>query len=185
MPDFKDEVRQSIAELNLSPEREVEIVEELSQDLEERFEKALSEGVSEEKAKQLALQELVEPDSLGAQLKRVKMPSRSPSLAIGATKTRQRFAGFWDDIRFGLRILRKQPGFCGCRHHNSRHRNWRKHSNVELSAGCVVTTSAVRPFRSALRNLGELGINGANEGCGVRTGFRGLPRPKPIVCSSG
>jgi hypothetical protein len=30
--------------LNLPPEREAEIVEELSQDLEERFEKALSEG---------------------------------------------------------------------------------------------------------------------------------------------
>jgi hypothetical protein len=111
MPDFKAEIRQSIAELNFPPESEAEIVEELSQDLEERFEKALREGASEEEAKQLALEELTQPDSLGAQLKRVKMPSRSPSLAIGATKTRQRFAGFWDDIRFGLRMLQKQPGF--------------------------------------------------------------------------
>ena len=55
MPDFKAEIRKSIAELNLPPEREAEIVEELSQDLEERFEKALSEGASEEEAKQLAL----------------------------------------------------------------------------------------------------------------------------------
>jgi putative ABC transport system permease protein len=111
MPDFKTEIRQSIAELNLSPEHETEIVEELSQDLEERFEKALSQGASEEEAKQLALEELIRPDSLGAELKRVKMPPRPPSLAIGANKTRQRFAGFWDDIRFGLRMLRKQPGF--------------------------------------------------------------------------
>jgi len=111
MPDFKAEVRQSIAELDLPPEREAEIVEELSQDLEERFEKALSEGASKEEAKQLALQELVEPDSLSAQLKPVKMPSRPPSPAIGANKTRQRFAGFLDDIRFGVRMLRKQPGF--------------------------------------------------------------------------
>ena len=44
MPDFKAASRQSISELNLPPEREAEIVEELSQDLEERFEKALSEG---------------------------------------------------------------------------------------------------------------------------------------------
>src|SRR5215510_12173623 len=111
MPDFKTEIRQSIAELNLPPEREAEIVEELSQDLEERFEKALSEGASEEEAKQLAIQELVQPDSFSAQLKRVKMPPRRPSPAIGANKTRQRFAGFWDDIRFGVRLLRKQPGF--------------------------------------------------------------------------
>jgi len=111
MPDFKAEIQQAIAELNLSPEREAEIVEEVSQDLEERFEKALSDGASEQEAKQLVLNELVHPDSLGAELKRVKIPSRPPSLAIGANKTRRRFAGFWDDIRFGLRMLRKQPGF--------------------------------------------------------------------------
>jgi len=111
MPDFKPEIRRSIAELDLPPEREIGIVEELSQHLEERFEKALREGASEEEAKQLALQELTQPDSLGAQLKRVKMPSRPSSLAIGTNKNRQRFTGIWDDIRFGLRMLRKQPGF--------------------------------------------------------------------------
>jgi putative ABC transport system permease protein len=111
MPDFNAEIRQSIAELNLSPEHEEEIVEELSQHLEERFEKALNEGASEEEAKQLVLEELIQPDSLGAQLRRVKMPSCEARLTIGANKTRQRFAGFWDDIRFGLRMLRKQPGF--------------------------------------------------------------------------
>ena len=111
MPDFKTEIRRLIAELNLSPEREAEIVEELSQHLEEQFEKAASEGASEEEAKQLALEELIQPCSLGLQLKRVKMPSRPPSLAVGANKTSPRFAGFWDDIRFGIRMLRKQPGF--------------------------------------------------------------------------
>ncbi|HEY7000377.1 MAG TPA: ABC transporter permease, partial [Candidatus Udaeobacter sp.] len=111
MPEFKTEIRRSIAELNLPPERESEIVEELSQHLEERFEKALSQGASEEEAKQVVLEELTQPDSLGAELKRAKMLSRPPSLAIGANKTRQRLAGFWDDIRFGLRMLRKQPGF--------------------------------------------------------------------------
>ena len=111
MPDFKAEIRQSLAGLNLPSEREAEIVEELSQDLEERFEKALREGASEEEAKQLALEELVQPDSLSAQLKRLKMPLRQPLLTIGANKTRHRFVGFWDDIRFGVRMLRKQPGF--------------------------------------------------------------------------
>ena len=111
MPDFKSEIRQSIAELNLPPEDEAEIVEELYQHLEERFEKALSEGASEEEAKQLVLEELSQPDSLGAELKRVKMPSHDTPLTIGVNRRRQRFAGFWDDIRFGLRMLRKQPGF--------------------------------------------------------------------------
>ena len=80
MPDFKTDIRKSIAELNLPPEQEAEIVEELSQHLEERFEKALSEGASEEEAKQLALEELVQPDSISAQLKRVKIPTRQAPL---------------------------------------------------------------------------------------------------------
>jgi putative ABC transport system permease protein len=111
MPDFKFEIRKSIADLNLPPEHEEEIVEELSQHLEERFEQAQSQGASEEKAKQLALDELIQPDSLSEQLRRIRMPVRDKPLTIGAKKRRLRFAGFWDDIRFGLRMLRKQPGF--------------------------------------------------------------------------
>ena len=111
MPDFKSEIRTSLAALNLSPTREEEIVEELSQDLQERFEEALSHGASEEEAKQVVLNELTFPESIDNELKRVEQPIRSTELAIGAKQTRNRFAGFWDDIRFGLRILRKQPGF--------------------------------------------------------------------------
>jgi hypothetical protein len=111
MPDFKSEIRTSLAALNLSPVREEEIVEELSQDLQERFEDALSHGASEEEARQLVLNELTVPESIDKELKGVEQPVRSTDLAIGADKRRNRFAGFWDDIRFGLRILRKQPGF--------------------------------------------------------------------------
>lgn len=111
MPEFKSEIRRSLAGLNLPPTREEEIVEELSQDLEERFEEALSHGASEEEAKQIALDELAESDSLSEQLRRMKMPLRQQPLTIGARKARQRFKGFWDDIRFGLRMLAKQRGF--------------------------------------------------------------------------
>ena len=111
MPDFKSEIRTSLAALNLSPTREEEIVEELSQDLQERFEQALSHGASEEEAKQLVLNELILPVPIGNELKRVEQPARSTGSAIGTQKARNRFAGFWDDIWFGLRMLRKQPGF--------------------------------------------------------------------------
>jgi len=111
MPDFKSEIRKSLAALNLSPTREEEIVEELSQDLQERFEEALSHGASEEEAKQVVLNELMFPESIDKELKGVEQPVPSTELAIGAEKRRNRFAGFWDDIWFGLRMLRKQPGF--------------------------------------------------------------------------
>jgi putative ABC transport system permease protein len=111
MPDFKSEIRTSLAALNLSPTREEEIVEEVSQDLQERFEDALSHGASEEEARQVVLNELTFPESIDKELKGVEQPIRNPELAIGAKKRGNRFAGFWDDIRFGLRMLRKQPGF--------------------------------------------------------------------------
>jgi len=111
MPDFKSEIRTSLAALNLSPTREEEIVEELSQDLQERFEEALSHGASEDEAKQLALNELTFPESIDNELKRVEQPVRSTELAIGAKKRGNQFVGFGDDIQFGLRMLRKQPGF--------------------------------------------------------------------------
>ena len=111
MPDFKAEIRTSLAALNLSPTREEEILEEVSQALQERFEEALSHGASEEEARQVVLNELTFPDSIDKELKGVERPVGSTELAIGAEKTRNRFAGFWDDIRFGLRMLRKQPGF--------------------------------------------------------------------------
>ena len=95
MPDFKSEIRRSIAGLNLSPTREEEIVEELSQDLEERFEQALDHGASEEEAKQLALDELNKPDSLSEQLRHVERSVRHLPQTIGAKSARHRFADVW------------------------------------------------------------------------------------------
>lgn len=109
MPDFKSEIRASLAALKISGDRETEIVEELSQHLQEQYEQALSHGASEHEANQLVLNELT--DSLRDELKRVEKIPRLAPLPIGVQQTGNRFAGFWDDIRFGLRMLRKQPGF--------------------------------------------------------------------------
>jgi putative ABC transport system permease protein len=110
MPDFKSEIRRSIAGLNLAGADEEQIVEELSQHLEERFENAISHGVLEQEAKQLALAELSGASLLNDQLKPLK-PCRPQTASIGTPRARNWFAGLWDDIRFGFRMLRKQPGF--------------------------------------------------------------------------
>ena len=110
MPDFKPEIRASLAGVNLSAERESEIVEELSQHLEEQYDYAVSRGVSEEDAKREALQGLHRPDQLSDKLKKVERPAPRPSVP-GAVRQGNRFAGLTDDIRFGLRMLAKRPGF--------------------------------------------------------------------------
>ena len=50
MPDFRNEIRARLASLGLSPAREMEIADELTQHLEDEYEQALSRGVSEDEA---------------------------------------------------------------------------------------------------------------------------------------
>src|SRR5438046_251394 len=69
MPEFKEAIRERLADLNLSPAREAEIVEELSQHLEDQYEQALSSGASEQEAHQSVLSELNENDLLVPGLK--------------------------------------------------------------------------------------------------------------------
>ena len=84
MPDFKNEIRKRLAELSLSPEREGEIVEELSQHLEDYYEQALSSGSSEKEAEEGALAELREKDLLGTELRGVERRVPQNSISMGA-----------------------------------------------------------------------------------------------------
>jgi putative ABC transport system permease protein len=111
MPDFKSEIRACIAGLNLSAEREAEIVEELSQHLDEQYEYAISRGASEEEAKRGALEGLTLPDSLGDELKSVERRRPLRRATLGANTRSNMLVGVVDDIRFGVRMLAKKPGF--------------------------------------------------------------------------
>ena len=64
MPDFKKEIRKQLVNLGLAPTRESEIVEELSQHLEDQYEQSLNRGASEEEAYQATLRGLAENDLL-------------------------------------------------------------------------------------------------------------------------
>ena len=65
MPEWSLEVRDAIAGANLKPDaaREEAVVEELAQDLTERYEDLLREGVEEAEALRRLRGELREPDS--------------------------------------------------------------------------------------------------------------------------
>jgi hypothetical protein len=55
MPDWTPHIRPRLASLRLSPSRENEIVEELSQHLEDRWRDLVAGGTSEDEATKLAL----------------------------------------------------------------------------------------------------------------------------------
>src|SRR5215813_6118663 len=55
MPDWSQHVRPRLSGLRLSPTREAEIVEELSQHLEDRYRELIASGMSPDEATQVAL----------------------------------------------------------------------------------------------------------------------------------
>src|SRR5947208_9860452 len=111
MPNFKGEIRKRLAALNLPPTREGEIVEELSQHLEDQYEQILSRGASEEEACQAVLLELKENDFLERELKRVERRVR-PEPILMRTENKSNILGdLGQDLRYGLRMLAKNPGF--------------------------------------------------------------------------
>src|SRR6266513_4963738 len=111
MPDFKVEIKARLTELGLSPVREGEIVEELSQHLEDEYERALSCGASEYEARQQVLEQLNTPELLRRELKRVEHRVSAHPVTLGAEEKINIFADLWQDLRYAIRTLAKNPAF--------------------------------------------------------------------------
>ena len=111
MPDWKAEVKARLAGLSLSPARELEIIEELSQHLEDEYEQALSRGVSEDEAERAVLADLKVPNLLDRELKRVEQPVPQNPVPMGARAKSNMMGDLGQDVRYGLRMLAKNPAF--------------------------------------------------------------------------
>src|SRR5471030_1533441 len=107
MPDWRYAIEQRLDGLRLPPAREAEVVEELSQHLDDRYAELRSGGAEEDRARRDALAELDEAD-LVRELTGVESRQVEP-LALGGGATGP-FAGIWQDLRFGARMLVKDSG---------------------------------------------------------------------------
>jgi putative ABC transport system permease protein len=114
MPNWNHIVREHLAVLRLPPEREIEIVEELALHLEAAYEKALADGFSESEAEARAAQSydwrLLECE-LSLAERPVAARAWRPSLDLIERKGGIRMGSFIQDLRFGARMLLKNPGF--------------------------------------------------------------------------
>jgi predicted permease len=111
MNDWRLEILGRLAGLKLAPAREAEIVEELAQHVEDRYQELLAGGVAEDEAHRAALDELRDEDVLALALRRVELETpQEPSLP-GGPGGGNYLASIWQDIRYGVRMLLKNPGF--------------------------------------------------------------------------
>ena len=111
MPDFRHEIRKGLNGLSLSPGREAEIVEELSQHLDDEYEQALSRGASEEEARGAVRENLNVPDLLGRELKRVERRVPQNPIPMGTERKTHMFSDLGQDLRYGFRMFAKNPAF--------------------------------------------------------------------------
>jgi predicted permease len=109
MDSWRHHVHRRLASLDLGPAREAEIIEELSQHLDERHADLRAAGLSDEEARRLALDELLDLDALAAAMRPLRQ-ARASAPAGFRVPGRLVPAGLAQDVRQAARSLRTQPG---------------------------------------------------------------------------
>ncbi len=110
MPDWKNEIKRRLENLSLPPTREAAIIEELANDLDDCYAELMARGASTAEAYQQTLAELAGSEWLRHELQRGERQNQEP-IALGTNWRTNMIADLWQDVRFSVRVLRKQPGF--------------------------------------------------------------------------
>jgi putative ABC transport system permease protein len=109
MPEWRREIRERLAALGLDAAREAEIVEELSQHLDDRYAELRGRGLDDRAARIAALEELNDGERLDQQLRAVtSRAATTPPLGGSPGSFLQ---SIWQDAWYSLRTFRTRPTY--------------------------------------------------------------------------
>src|SRR5262249_46798015 len=110
MPNWAEHVRPRLSPLRLTPPREAEIVEELSQHLDDRWRELIAGGASPDEAKRLALADFRDGNVLAQYMAPLRQAHSASAIVPGAANGHL-LSELWQDLRYTVRTLVKAPGF--------------------------------------------------------------------------
>ena len=111
MPSWNEPLRARLARLKLTPARERDIVDELAQHLDDRYNELRASGAHHDDAMRLALDEIDDEELLAREMGTLRQASPPPAPPPPGAPGGRILADFSQDLLYAFRMLRKAPGF--------------------------------------------------------------------------